>query len=136
MLRRIVPGLVGAVVLAGSLLTVATAQEGKKDGKDAKADTKEVKGKITKVDAEKMTFTIETADGKKHDFTVDKDVEFIGPMGGNRKDGIKDKQMKVGVELRLVLDASGKKLKEVHFPRAKPGGDKAKDKATDKDKDK
>jgi hypothetical protein len=136
MLRRIVPGLVGAVVLAGSLLTVATAQDAKKDGaKDAKAETKEVKGKITKVDVDKMTFSIETADGKKHDYTVDKDVEFIGPMGGNRKDGIKDKQMKVGAEVRLVLDSTGKKLKEVHLPRAKPGGDKDKDKVA-KDKEK
>lgn len=131
MLRRLVPRLVGAVVLAGSLLTVATAQDAKKDApKDKKADTKEIKGKITKVDVDKMTLSIETADGKKMDFTVDKTVEFIGPRGGVSKKGIKDERVKVGAQVTLTTDATGKTLKEVHLPRQ--GGDKGKDKAADK----
>jgi hypothetical protein len=131
MLRRFVPGLVGAFVLAGSLLTIAAAQDAKKDAGDKKV-TKEIKGKITKVDVDKMTFSIKTSDGKEMDFTVDKDVQFIGPMGGKRKDGIKDKQFKVGAEVSLVMDATGKNLKEVHLPRAKAGGDKGKDKDKEK----
>ena len=130
MLRRLVAGLVGAVVLAGSLFTVAAAQEAKKDG--AKDDKKEIKGKITKIDVDKMTFSIKTSDGKEMDFTVDKDVQFIGPMGGKRKEGIKDKQFKLGSEVSLVMDATGKNLKEVHLPRAKPGSDKGKDKDKEK----
>src|SRR5262249_48801533 len=58
-MRRLGAGLVGAVVLAGSLLTVAAAQDTKKDkAKDAPKDAKEITGKITKVDADKMTFSI------------------------------------------------------------------------------
>jgi len=132
MLRRLVTGLVGAAVLAGSMLAVATAQDAKKDApKDKKADTKEIKGKITKVDADKMTLSIETDDGKKLDFKVDKGVEFIGPRGGLSKEGIKDDRVKVGAEVKLVTDASGKTLKEVHLPVRK-GGDKGKAKAADK----
>jgi hypothetical protein len=142
MLRRLVVGLVGAVVLTGSLLTVAAAQDAKKDTakdkkadtKDAKKDGKEIKGKITKVDVDKMTFSVETEDGKKMDFTVDKSVQFIGPRGGLSKMGIKDDRVKVGAQVKLVMDATGKNLKEVHLPtRGGAGKDKAK-KDTAKDK--
>ena len=133
MLRRLAVALVGAVVLAGSLLTVATAQDAKKDApKDKKADTKEIKGKITKVDANKMTLSIETEDGKKLDFKVDDDVKFIGPRGGVSKMGIKDDRVKVGAQVTLMTDATGKVLKEVHLPR-RAGGDTGKDKAPVKD---
>jgi hypothetical protein len=132
MLRRLAVALVGAVVLAGGLLTVATAQDAKKDApKDKKADTKEIKGKITKVDANKMTLSIETEDGKKLDFKVDDDVKFIGPRGGASKMGIKDDRVKVGAQVTLTTDATGKVLKEVHLPR-RAGGDAGKDKASDK----
>jgi hypothetical protein len=135
MLRRLVAGLVGAVVLTGSLLTVATAQDAKKDAaKDKKADskdTKEIKGKITKVDVDKMTLSIETDDGKKLDFKVDDDVKFIGPNKGLSKQGIKDDRVKVGAQVTLTTDSTGKILKEVHLPRR--GKDKAADKAPAKD---
>ena len=140
MLRKLVVGLVGAVVLAGSLLTVAAAQEAKKDAaKDKKADakdTKEIKGKITKVDVDKKTFSIKTDDGKEMDFMVDDDVKFIGPRQGVSKDKIKDKRFIVGAQVTLVTDAKGKALKEVRLPR-QGGGGKEKDKGTkasDKDK--
>ena len=136
MLRRLVAGLVGAVVLTGSLLTVATAQDAKKDAvqKDKKADskdTKEIKGKITKVDVDKMTLSIETDDGKKLDFKVDDDVKFIGPNKGLSKQGIKDDRVKVGAQVTLTTDSTGKVLKEVHLPR-RAAGDKGKDKPADK----
>ena len=134
MLRRLVAGLVGAVVLAGSLLTVAAAQEAKKDkGKDAPKEAKEIKGTITKVDVDKMSFSIKTEDGKMMDFKVNDDVKFIGPRGGVSKMGIKDDRVKVGAEVKLTMDATGKTLKEVHLPVRARGGDKGKD---TKDKDK
>ena len=134
MLRRLVAGLVGAVVLTGSLLTVAAAQDAKKDkGKDSPKDTKEIKGTITKVDVDKMSFSIKTEDGKTMDFKVDDDVKFIGPRGGVSKMGIKDDRVKVGAEVKLTMDSTGKTLKEVHLPRRGGGTDKGKDK---KDKDK
>jgi len=141
MLRRLLAGLVGAVVLAGSLLTVAAAQEAKKDGaKDAKKDSakkdgKEISGKITKLDVDKMSFTIKTEDGKSLDFKVDDDVKFLGPRGGPSKMGIKDERFKVGAEVKLTLDASGKTLKEVHLPRRTGGNDKGKTKDKDKAKE-
>jgi len=134
MLRRLAVGLVGAVVLTGSLLTVATAQDKKDAPKDKKADskdTKEIKGKITKVDVDKMTLSIETDDGKKLDFKVDDDVKFIGPNKGLSKQGIKDDRVKVGAQVTLTTDATGKVLKEVHLPRR--GKDKSADKAPAKD---
>jgi hypothetical protein len=141
MLRRLVAGVVGAVVLTGSLLTLAAAQDAKKDGaKDKKADakeTKEIKGKITKVDVDKMSLSIETEDGKKLDFKVDDDVKFIGPNEGVSKLGIKDDRVKVGAQVTLTTDATGKALKEVHLPRRGAATDKSKDKdkkASDKDK--
>lgn len=138
MARRLVVGLVGIVVFAGSLITVA-AQDAKKDAaKDKKATTKEgkeIKGKITKVDIDKMTISVETDDGKKLDFKVDDDVKFIGPNKGVSKQGIKDDRVKTGAQVTLVTDASGKTLKEVHLPRRDGGGGKGKklDKAPAKD---
>jgi hypothetical protein len=133
MLRRLLAGLVGAVVLTGSLLTVAAAQDAKKDAvKDKKADTKEIKGKITKVNVDKMTLSIKTEDGKEMDFKVDDDVKFIGPRQGVSKNGIKDKRVTVGAQVTLVTDATGKTLKEVHLPRQTSAGGKEKDKASDK----
>jgi hypothetical protein len=129
MVRRLVVGLVGIIVFAGSLLTVA-AQDAKKDGgKETKAkDSKGIKAKISKVDIDKMTISVETEDGKKHDFKVDDDVKFIGPNGGLSKQGIKDDRVKAGAQVTLVTDASGKTLKEVHLPRRGGGGGKGKDK--------
>jgi len=128
-MRSLAAGLVGAVVLTGSLLTVAAAQDTKKDkAKDAPKDAKEITGKITKVDADKMTFSIKTDDGKTMDFKVDDDVKFIGPRGGVSKMGIKDDRVKVGAEVKLTMDATGKTLKEVHLPRRGGGTDKGKDK--------
>jgi hypothetical protein len=132
MLRRLVAGSVGIVVLAGSLLTVAAAQDAKKDtGKDKKADakeSKEIKGKISKIDLDKMMLTVETDDGRKLDFKVTDDVKFIGPNGGVSKSGIKDDRVKTGAQVSLTTDASGKTLKEVRLPRRTGGGAKGKDK--------
>jgi preprotein translocase subunit YajC len=144
MLRRFGVGLVGAIVLTGSLLTMAAAQDAKKDSGTAKssgkgtaaADTKEIKGKVTKVDADKGTFSIETDDGKKLDFKVDDKVKFVGPRGGPSKQGIKDDRFKVGAQVTLTTDASGKVLQQVKLPvRTKGKPDKSKTgKDTTKDK--
>jgi hypothetical protein len=135
MLKRLVAGFVGIALLAGTMLTVAAAQDKKDSPKDKKTTAKdgtEIKGKITKVDLDKKTFTIETADGKKLDFTVTDDVKFVGPRGGPSKEGIKDDRFKVGNEVKLVTDAGGKTLKEVHLPVRKKGGDKGDEKPKDK----
>jgi hypothetical protein len=134
MLKRLIVVLIGTAALAGTMLT-AGAQEKKDSAKDKKAatkDGKEIKGKVTKVDVDKMTFTIESEDGKKLDFKVGDDVKFIGPRGGPSKEGIKDDRFKVGNEVKLVMDASGKTLKEVHLPVRKKGGTKGDDKPKDK----
>lgn len=141
MLKRLLVVLIGTAALAGTMMTAA-AQEKKDSAKDKKAaskDGKEIKGKLTKVDVDKMTFTVETEDGKKLDFKVTDDVKFVGPRGGPSKEGIKDDRMKIGNEVKLVTDASGKTLKEVHLPIRRKGDDKPKDKKStteDKPKDK
>ena len=68
MARRLIVGLIGLVAVAGSLLTVAVAQDAKKD--EGKKDTKEIKGKVTKVDIDKMTFSIKPDAGEEMEFKI------------------------------------------------------------------
>jgi len=126
MAPRLIVGLIGLVALAGSLLTVAVAQDAKKD--DGKKDAKEIKGKVTKVDIDKMTFSIKPDAGEEMEFKVSDDVKFVGPNRGSSKEGIKDSRFKVGAQVTLVTDATGKTLKEVRLPRRSGGGTKGKDK--------
>ena len=82
------------------------------------ADDKEVKGKLVKVDVDKNILTVNTDDGKK-EYMVNADTKFIGPKGGESKDGIKDKRLVAGAELKLVVAANNKTLREVRLPEAK-----------------
>jgi hypothetical protein len=75
-----------------------------------------------------MSLSIKPDDGKETSYTLDKDVKFIGPRGGVSKMGIKDDRVKVGAEVKLVMDVTGKAVKEVHLPRRTGATDKGKDK--------
>jgi hypothetical protein len=82
------------------------------------ADDKEVKGKLVKVDVDKKVLTVNTDDGKK-EYTVSAETKFIGPKGGVSKEGIKDERLVAGAELKLVIAANNKTVREVHLPEKK-----------------
>jgi len=136
MLRRSIAGGLGLAMLLGVAL-VASAADKDKD-KDVKKEVKEVKGEITKIDKDKMTFKVKGEDGKTVVYKIEEATKFLGPNGGESKEGVKDDRFVVGAEVTLVLSKSGKTLEEVHLPLRSdlPAKDKAKDKPTTKDKSK
>src|SRR5262249_5196988 len=83
------------------------------------AADKEVKGKLVKVDVDKKVLTVNTDDGKK-EYTVNAETKFIGPKGGVSKEGIKDERLVAGAEIKLVIAANNKTVREVHLPEKKP----------------
>jgi hypothetical protein len=100
------------------------AQKDKDTKKEGKALTKPThKGKVVSVDAKKNLLVVEV-DGKKMELTVGKETKVLGPRGG--KADIKDKRLKAGAEVGLVIEKGV--LKEVQLPFSK--------KATAKDKEK
>src|SRR4051812_16529441 len=111
-MRRALAGLCMVVCVAG--LVSAQPKDKDKGGKATK-DAPRVKATIVKVDAPKKMLYV-TMDGKKVDLTVGKDVQFIGPKGGIASQGLKDRRLKPGVVLGLVIDEKSKTLKEVHIP--------------------
>ena len=133
MLRRSIAGVLG-VALLGMALVASAADKDK--GKDAKAEGKEVKGEITKIDKDKMTFKLKTEDGKTAEYKIEEATKFLGPKGGEAKEGIKDDRFIVGAPVTLVLSKDGKKVQEIHLPNRSdlPAKSKAKDKPTTKDK--
>ena len=122
MLRKTI-GLI-VVVLVGSM----AMGQGKKDPKKV-VGTKAV---VVKADVDKRILEV-TIDSKKQSFAITKDVKFFGPLGGKRDKGIRDDALTVVAEVRLVVDTTGKVLKEVHLPARKPMKKPKKDKAV-KDK--
>jgi hypothetical protein len=114
-MRRNVACLVVVLCMAGLVL----AQKEKDKSKDSKDKTK---AKIVMIDVKKKMLTVEI-DGKKKELMVAKETKFVGPKGGKRD--IKDKALKAGATIWVVIDKDGK-LKEVHIP--------AKEKPKDKDK--
>ena len=91
-----------------------------------RAADKEVKGTLVKVNVSDKTLVVKTDDGEKT-YDVNDDTKFIGPKGGESKDGIKDERLVKGVELKLVVAGNNKTLREVHIPM-KESKDKEKDK--------
>jgi hypothetical protein len=87
------------------------------------AADKEVTGKLVKVNVKAKTLTVKTADGDKL-YDVNDDTKFIGPKGGESKDGIKDERLVKGAELKLVVAGNNKTLREVHLPEKKKDKDK------------
>jgi hypothetical protein len=113
-----------------ALAVLAACQFASAQDKDKKDTTKEVKGtaaKVVKVDADKKTAVLRTADGKLQTIKIGDDTKFIGPRGGESKEGIKDERFVKGAEVRMVMDPKTRAVKEIHLPLRK--GDKdAKDK--------
>jgi hypothetical protein len=95
--------LLGLVVLAGAAL----------------AADKEVKAKLVSVDVKKMTLTVVTEEGKKIAYDVNDDTKFIGPKGGVSDKGIKDDRLVKDAQLKLVVAANNRTLREVHMPERK-----------------
>jgi hypothetical protein len=81
----------------------------------ALAADKEVMGTLVKVDVEKNLLTVKTADGEKN-YDVNEKTKFIGPKGGVSENGIKDKRLVKGVELKLIVAGNNRTLREVHIP--------------------
>jgi hypothetical protein len=129
MLRRSIAGLVGMAML-GMALAASAADKDK--AKDVKKEGKEVQGEITKIDKDKTTFTLKTEDGKKVEYKVDDSTKFIGPKGGESKEGVKDDRFVVGAPVTVVASKDGKTALEVHLPNR--NDIPTKDKPTLKDK--
>jgi hypothetical protein len=82
------------------------------------AADKEVMGKLVRVDAAKSQIIVKTDDGTKT-YDVNDETKFIGPKGGQSDKGIKDDRLTTGVDLKLVVAANNKTLREVHIPEKK-----------------
>jgi hypothetical protein len=101
-LRHSALALTALLALAGGLL----------------AADKEVNAKVVKVDAKKKILVVSTDDGKK-EYSVNDDTKFIGPKGGVSDKGINDDRLTPGAEVRLVIAANNKTVREVHLPERK-----------------
>jgi hypothetical protein len=77
------------------------------------ADAKGTLAKLLKVDTEKRTVQVEYEGGRRADLTVPEKAKFIGPRGGMAD--INDDRFQAGDWVRLVLDAGGKTVSEVHL---------------------
>ncbi len=125
MLRKAL-GLVVVLLVGGLAVGQPKGKEKDKDGKKPVG----VKAIVTKVDVDKHLLDV-TIDGKKHSFAVTKATHFFGPKGGKREKGIRDEVLKVGAEVRVVIDSTSKMLKEVHLPtKSRKDKDKPKKKET------
>jgi hypothetical protein len=82
------------------------------------AGDKEVKCKVVKVDVKKMILTVQAGTDKK-EYTLSKDTKFIGPKGGVSAEGIKDDRLVPGAEIRLIVAANNRTVREVHLPERK-----------------
>ena len=109
MLRRSIAGVIGVAMLGMALIASAADKDGKTVGK-------EVKGEIAKIDKDKMTFKLKTEDGKTVEYKIEDATKFLGPKGGESKEGVKDDRFIVGAPVTLVLSKDGKKVQEIHLP--------------------
>ena len=126
MLRKSIAGVLGVAMLGMAL--IASAADKDKD-KDVKKEGKEVKGEIAKIDKDKMTFKLKTEEGKTVEYKIEESTTFLGPKGGESKEGIKDDRFVVGAPVTVVLSKDGKKVQEIHLPNR---NDLPKEKAKDK----
>lgn len=78
------------------------------------ADAKGTVAKVLKLDVEKRTVSVELENGKKAEYKVAEDAKFIGPRGGTKND-IKDHRFEADNYVKIVVDAAGKTIAEVHF---------------------
>src|SRR5581483_3251804 len=98
--RRLSLALLASLILVGGAL----------------AADKEVKGKLDSVNVKKMTLTLTSDEGNKVTYDVNSETKFIGPKGGLSDKGIKDDRLVKGAELKLVVAANNRTLRQVHLP--------------------
>jgi hypothetical protein len=82
------------------------------------AGDKEVKAKVIKVDVKKMLLEVKVGEDKK-EYTLSADTKFLGPKGGVSAEGIKDDRLAPGAEIRLIVAANNRTVREVHLPERK-----------------
>src|ERR1700732_3355137 len=109
MLRK-VGVLVGLLVFAGGLWG-ADPQEKKSSKKSAKAVT----AKVVSVDAANGMLTVKSKDGKEKELKVGDQTRFMDSQGNEATEGIKDKRLAAGTDVRIMLDEDGKTVKELHL---------------------
>ena len=85
------------------------------------AGDREIKAKVVKVDAKKMQITVETADGKKT-YTISDNTKFFGPRKGISETRLRDDRLTVGAEIKLVIAANNRTVREVHLQERKKKG--------------
>jgi hypothetical protein len=108
MLRK-VGVLVGLLVFAGGLWG-ADPQE-KKASKKSKAVT----AKVVSVDAANGMLTVKSKEGKEKELAVGEHTKFMDSQGNEVTEGIKDKRLAAGTDVRVMLDEDGKTVKELHL---------------------
>jgi hypothetical protein len=114
MFRHILAGTVALVVFVGTLT----------------AADKEVKSKLVSVDTAGKKVTV-TVDGKNQEFGLATGV-VVTIDGKESKDGLKDKALKAGAEVTLVIPERGRLVKTIEVEVAAAAAAKPKDKAADK----
>ena len=82
------------------------------------AGDKEVKAKVLKVDVKKMLLEVKVGEDKK-EYKLSADTKFLGPKGGVSAEGIKDDRLAPGAEIRLVVAANNRTVREIHLPERK-----------------
>jgi hypothetical protein len=109
MLRK-VGVLVGLLVFAGGLWG-ADPQEKKASKKGAKAVT----AKVVSVDAANGMLTVKSKEGKEKELKVGEHTKFTDSQGNEVSEGIKDKRLAAGTDVRIILDEDGATVKELHL---------------------
>jgi phage/plasmid primase-like uncharacterized protein len=110
MLRK-VGVLVGLLVFAGGLWAADPQEKKASKKKSAKAVT----AKVVSVDAANGMLTVKSKEGTEKELAVGEQTKFMDAQGNEVSEGIKDKRLAAGTDVRLMLDEDGKTVKELHF---------------------
>ncbi|MFO0808046.1 MAG: hypothetical protein U0746_05445 [Gemmataceae bacterium] len=110
MLRRFTATAAVAALLVGAVL----------------AADKEIKGKIVKYDPDTRDITVKTADGKDDEQKLGADAKVFDAKGAESKEGTKDKRIKAGADVKLLIPDKARTVKELHFLEAPKADPKAK----------
>jgi hypothetical protein len=82
------------------------------------AADKTLKGSLVKVDAKKKVLIVKI-DKESKEYTIDAKTKFVGSDGTESEAGIKDKRLRPGAALKLVLADDETTVREVHLPASK-----------------
>ncbi len=80
----------------------------------ALAADKELKGSILQLDLTAKMVAIQTETGKKT-FALVGPTRVLDARGAESKEGLKDKRLIAGAEVKLVLTVTGKTVREIHI---------------------